>query len=181
MNSLQDSQSDLEVILEFLEEYYRQNAGDNVDKVNWAAGEPVDERSAPVDESSEQRWMCYGPPWTFKAVSLHHFLYHRSSNLHFSLCWHTTPRHLSARTQQQHCVSMGHCQTLYQQDNQPNTQWGVVERCDSFTFCLRCWRIQTWPTVCPGCQQQPVFSASLPRTRTRWQRCGGRERATRGP
>lgn len=28
-NSFQDTQSDLEVILEFLEEYYRQNAGEH--------------------------------------------------------------------------------------------------------------------------------------------------------
>ncbi|XP_023263934.1 transcription factor Spi-C-like [Seriola lalandi dorsalis] len=61
MNSFQETQSDLEVILEFLEEYYRQNTGENVDKMYWAAG--VDERSAPVDEvSCEQRWTWYEPP-----------------------------------------------------------------------------------------------------------------------
>ncbi|KAK2859057.1 hypothetical protein Q5P01_003677 [Channa striata] len=45
-----DTQSDLEVILEFLEEYYRQNAGDNVDKGRWTAG--ANDRSAPVDDAS---------------------------------------------------------------------------------------------------------------------------------
>uniref|UniRef100_A0AAQ6IU62 Transcription factor Spi-C n=1 Tax=Anabas testudineus TaxID=64144 RepID=A0AAQ6IU62_ANATE len=54
-----ETQSDLEVILEFLEEYYRQNTGDNVNKVHWSAG--VNER--PVDDAShEQRWTCYEPP-----------------------------------------------------------------------------------------------------------------------
>ncbi|XP_018542584.1 transcription factor Spi-C [Lates calcarifer] len=60
MNSFQETQSDLEVILEFLEEYYRQNTGENVEKVYWPAG--VDESSAPVDEAScEQCWMCHEP------------------------------------------------------------------------------------------------------------------------
>ncbi|KAM7378350.1 hypothetical protein PAMA_013312 [Pampus argenteus] len=48
-----ETQSDLEVILEFLEEYYRQNSGENADKVYWTAGVPVDEASC------EQRWMSY--------------------------------------------------------------------------------------------------------------------------
>ncbi|KAM6896124.1 transcription factor Spi-B [Lycodopsis pacificus] len=61
-NSFQDTQSDLEVILEFLEEYYRQHSGGNVDKMYCTAVEPVDERSAPVDEGScEQRWTCSEP------------------------------------------------------------------------------------------------------------------------
>ncbi|XP_040886595.1 transcription factor Spi-C [Toxotes jaculatrix] len=61
VNSFQETQSDLEVILEFLEEYYRQNTGENVDKVSFTAG--MDERSAPMDEAScEQRWTCYEPP-----------------------------------------------------------------------------------------------------------------------
>ncbi|XP_071359138.1 transcription factor Spi-B [Trachinotus anak] len=61
MNSFQETQSDLEVILEFLEEYYRQNTGEHVDKVYCTAG--MDERSAPVDEASrEQRWTWYEPP-----------------------------------------------------------------------------------------------------------------------
>ncbi|XP_027128240.1 transcription factor Spi-C [Larimichthys crocea] len=47
-----ETQSDLEVILEFLEEYYKQNAGENVDKVYWTAD----------GESYEQRWMCYESP-----------------------------------------------------------------------------------------------------------------------
>ncbi|XP_040008671.1 transcription factor Spi-B [Xiphias gladius] len=61
VNSFQDTQSDLEVILEFLEDYYRQNTGENGDKVYCAAG--VDERSAPVDGAScEQCWTCCEPP-----------------------------------------------------------------------------------------------------------------------
>ncbi|XP_051248787.1 transcription factor Spi-C [Dicentrarchus labrax] len=51
MNSFQETQSDLEVILEFLEEYYKQTTGENVDKVHWTADK----------ESCEQRWMCYEP------------------------------------------------------------------------------------------------------------------------
>ncbi|KAA8580295.1 hypothetical protein FQN60_005830 [Etheostoma spectabile] len=62
-NSFQETQSDLEVILEFLEEYYRQNTGDNVDKMYWTAGVPVDERNAPVDDDSwERRLTCYEQP-----------------------------------------------------------------------------------------------------------------------
>ncbi|XP_031715150.1 transcription factor Spi-C [Anarrhichthys ocellatus] len=69
-NSFQETQSDLEVILEFLEEYYRQHSGGNVDKMYCTAVEPVDERSAPVDEGScEQRWTCSGK------VRLFHFLF----------------------------------------------------------------------------------------------------------
>ncbi|XP_034382355.1 transcription factor Spi-B [Cyclopterus lumpus] len=57
MNSFQETQSDLEVILEFLEEYYRQHTGGNVDKMYWTAVEPGDDGSAPVDEGwCEQRW-----------------------------------------------------------------------------------------------------------------------------
>lgn len=37
-NSYQDTQSDLEVILEFLEEYYKQNAGDNGKRKAWLTG-----------------------------------------------------------------------------------------------------------------------------------------------
>ncbi|XP_067347156.1 transcription factor Spi-C [Channa argus] len=66
-NSFQDTQSDLEVILEFLEEYYRQNAVDNVDKLCWTAG--VNERSAPVDDAScELRWASYEPPYIKPAL-----------------------------------------------------------------------------------------------------------------
>ncbi|XP_054862796.1 transcription factor Spi-B [Amphiprion ocellaris] len=54
-NSFQDTQSDLEVILEFLEEYYRQTAAENVNKVCWTGG-------VPVDETCEQRWTCCEPP-----------------------------------------------------------------------------------------------------------------------
>ncbi|XP_047431567.1 transcription factor Spi-B isoform X2 [Mugil cephalus] len=48
-----DTQTDLEVILEFLEEYYRQNTAQN-DKVAWTS-------SVPVDVTCEQRWTCYEP------------------------------------------------------------------------------------------------------------------------
>ncbi|KAI4803401.1 hypothetical protein KUCAC02_006950 [Chaenocephalus aceratus] len=62
-NSYQESQSDLEVILEFLEEYYRQHAAEKVDDVYWFAGAPVDERCSTLEaEPCEQRWMCYEPP-----------------------------------------------------------------------------------------------------------------------
>ncbi|XP_053271455.1 transcription factor Spi-B [Pleuronectes platessa] len=58
-----DAQSDLEVILEFLEEYYRQNSADNEDKVHHS--EAGEERSAPVDEASyEQLWTYCDPPIT---------------------------------------------------------------------------------------------------------------------
>ncbi|XP_038595130.1 transcription factor Spi-C [Micropterus salmoides] len=50
MNSFQETQSDLEVILEFLEEYYKQNTGENVEKMYWTES-----------ESCEQRWTCYEP------------------------------------------------------------------------------------------------------------------------
>ncbi|XP_047194629.1 transcription factor Spi-C [Hippoglossus stenolepis] len=62
-NSLQDAQSDLEVILEFLEEYYRQNSAENEDKVHHS--EAAEERSAPVDEASyEQLWTYYHQTYT---------------------------------------------------------------------------------------------------------------------
>ncbi|KAI3366697.1 hypothetical protein L3Q82_009374 [Scortum barcoo] len=77
-NSFQETQSDLEVILEFLEEYYKQNTGENVDKVYWTAN----------GELCQQRWTCYEPPCgqlpksTFKSlmaagrkVRLYHFLF----------------------------------------------------------------------------------------------------------
>nr|XP_046235707.1 transcription factor Spi-B isoform X2 [Scatophagus argus] len=52
MDSFQETQSDLEVILEFLEEYYKQNTIENVTNVNWTADE----------ESRQQCWTCYEPP-----------------------------------------------------------------------------------------------------------------------
>ncbi|CAG5927461.1 unnamed protein product [Menidia menidia] len=56
-----ESQSDLEVILEFLEEYYRQNSVENGDKVSRSTGVPLEERPMPVDEPCEQCWTFYGP------------------------------------------------------------------------------------------------------------------------
>ncbi|XP_070710333.1 transcription factor Spi-C [Pempheris klunzingeri] len=50
-NSFQETQSDLEVILEFLEEYYRQNTGENDNRVHWTADK----------ESCEQCCACYEP------------------------------------------------------------------------------------------------------------------------
>ncbi|XP_042260009.1 transcription factor Spi-C, partial [Thunnus maccoyii] len=82
--NLQETQSDLEVILEFLEEYYRQNTGENgkekgwkmklSDKVYWAAGVPG------VDDSScEQLGMSYESPVSSlvagRKVRLFHFLF----------------------------------------------------------------------------------------------------------
>ncbi|XP_030004197.1 transcription factor Spi-C [Sphaeramia orbicularis] len=55
-NSFQDTQTDLEVILEFLEEYYRENTGENADKVYWTSGVPSNEASY------EQHWTCYESP-----------------------------------------------------------------------------------------------------------------------
>nr|XP_054595745.1 DNA-binding protein Ets97D isoform X2 [Nothobranchius furzeri] len=55
MNSFQDSQSDLEVILEFLEEYYRQNTTEN------AATVPVHERPVDGSQPCEQCWTCFEP------------------------------------------------------------------------------------------------------------------------
>ncbi|XP_065807656.1 transcription factor Spi-C [Labrus bergylta] len=52
MDSYPDTHSDLEVILEFLEEYYRQNAGEIASKVNWTTGEG----------SCDQHCMCNEPP-----------------------------------------------------------------------------------------------------------------------
>ncbi|XP_068163560.1 transcription factor Spi-C [Antennarius striatus] len=51
MDSFQETQTDLEVILEFLGEYYKQTAGENVDKVYWTGEE----------ESYQQCWTCYEP------------------------------------------------------------------------------------------------------------------------
>ncbi|XP_041833162.1 uncharacterized protein spi2 [Melanotaenia boesemani] len=59
--SFQETQSDLEVILEFLEEYYRQNSAENVDKMSWSAGMPLDEGSVPMDQTCEQHWTCSEP------------------------------------------------------------------------------------------------------------------------
>ncbi|KAM6895671.1 GA-binding protein alpha chain [Xenentodon cancila] len=52
-DAFQDTQTDLEVILEFLEEYYRQNFAEN--------GIPVDRRPMSVDPTYEQRWSYYEP------------------------------------------------------------------------------------------------------------------------
>ncbi|XP_013859543.1 transcription factor Spi-B [Austrofundulus limnaeus] len=49
-NSFQETQSDLEVILEFLEDYYRQNTAEN--------GVPVHERSVSVNQTRVQPWNC---------------------------------------------------------------------------------------------------------------------------
>ncbi|XP_056132674.1 transcription factor Spi-B [Lampris incognitus] len=55
-DSFQENQSDLEVILDFLEEYYRQSYPADADDVNWM-------RSAPVEEPScEQGWIGCEPP-----------------------------------------------------------------------------------------------------------------------
>ncbi|XP_030576573.1 transcription factor Spi-B [Archocentrus centrarchus] len=70
MNFFQDSQSDLEVILEFLEEYHRQSNAENVDKVHWNAGVPIEERSVPVDETHKQHWAyCEPPPFLSQDVA----------------------------------------------------------------------------------------------------------------
>lgn len=56
-----------------------------------------------------------------------------------------------------------------------------VERFVFSTSSLRCWRIQAWPTVCPGSPHQPASSAFPPPTRTKWRHSGATERATRDP
>ncbi|XP_059181562.1 transcription factor Spi-B [Centropristis striata] len=69
MNSFQETQSDLEVILEFLEEYYRQNTAEHGEKMFCAAGSPAEERRAPADgESRQQRWTCCDSPMLRPAV-----------------------------------------------------------------------------------------------------------------
>ncbi|KAG8005568.1 Transcription factor Spi-C, partial [Nibea albiflora] len=100
----QESQSDLEVILEFLEEYYKQNAGENVDKVYWTAdGEPY-----------EQHWMCYEPPVSnetfqntcFEAVLLTAFSPSSSQNIKPALqplLAHDAPPALSHNTTETLC------------------------------------------------------------------------------
>ncbi|XP_029901185.1 transcription factor Spi-B-like [Myripristis murdjan] len=65
-NSFQENQTDLEVILDFLEEYYRQNTGGDprgkVDEVYWT-------RHLPADETSpEQPWTGCEPPRTKPAL-----------------------------------------------------------------------------------------------------------------
>ncbi|XP_026182884.1 transcription factor Spi-B isoform X2 [Mastacembelus armatus] len=56
-----ETQTDLEVILEFLEEYYRQNTGENVNKMYWTTGKD-DRRVSADDPSCEQHWTCYEQP-----------------------------------------------------------------------------------------------------------------------
>nr|XP_054595744.1 DNA-binding protein Ets97D isoform X1 [Nothobranchius furzeri] len=67
MNSFQDSQSDLEVILEFLEEYYRQNTTEN------AATVPVHERPVDGSQPCEQCWTCFEPSVRTRAHNFAHF------------------------------------------------------------------------------------------------------------
>ncbi|CAL8385349.1 transcription factor Spi-B [Gadus morhua] len=57
MNSLQDNQSDLEVIMDFLEEYYRQNRDNglgNLDDVYWTTSVSVDDPSC-----EHQHFTCH--------------------------------------------------------------------------------------------------------------------------
>ncbi|XP_040031565.1 ETS domain-containing transcription factor ets-5 isoform X2 [Gasterosteus aculeatus] len=69
-----ETQSDLEVILEFLEDYYRHTGGHG-DDVYCTAVEPEDERSAPADEGScEAHWTCSEP--TSVKPALQPFLAH---------------------------------------------------------------------------------------------------------
>ncbi|CAJ1054761.1 transcription factor Spi-C isoform X1 [Xyrichtys novacula] len=70
MNTFQESQTDLEVILEFLEEYYRQHSGENAVKANWTAAE----------ESCEQQWMC--SEQTIITPALHPMMAHDTPESH---------------------------------------------------------------------------------------------------
>lgn len=138
----QETQTDLEVILEFLEEYYKQSSGENgktmawiiiqtifpftwahvlslsVEKVPWLADE----------EPCQQAWMCYEPPvstetksksWEMLAttwpLSITDFI-KRTWDLLPSLCRQSAPRHLSAKTKQQRCASVGQCQAVHRHD-----------------------------------------------------------------
>ncbi|KAL6116723.1 uncharacterized protein ACO6RY_14680 [Pungitius sinensis] len=67
MNSFQETQSDLEVILEFLEEYYRQHTGGHGDDAYSTAAGPADERSAPAYEGSPH-WTLDGEQTGVKAA-----------------------------------------------------------------------------------------------------------------
>ncbi|MED6287831.1 hypothetical protein CHARACLAT_020268 [Characodon lateralis] len=59
MNSLQETQSDLEVILEFLEEYYRQNTAENENR-SYNAVVPVHEgEEMAVDQTCFQSWIYH--------------------------------------------------------------------------------------------------------------------------
>lgn len=133
----QETQSDLEVILEFLEEYYKQNPLNTLppvtaDKMSWTLEE----------DSCRQCWTCGEPPVStentsfedarfghmWKRAPASSFCARLSTTLHFSLCWCTTSRRLSAKTNQHRRASVGHCQKL-QRDKQPNIlpqQQGVV-------------------------------------------------------
>ncbi|XP_012729232.1 retroviral integration site protein Fli-1 homolog [Fundulus heteroclitus] len=51
-----ETQSDLEVILEFLEEYYRQNTDENAENRSCEAVVPVCEGDVAVDQTTDQSW-----------------------------------------------------------------------------------------------------------------------------
>ncbi|XP_041637292.1 transcription factor Spi-C [Cheilinus undulatus] len=70
MDFYMDPHSDLEVILDFLEEYYRQNTGEIAEKVNWAANEG----------SCEQPWMHS------RKVRLFHFLFEMLEDPNMAHC-----------------------------------------------------------------------------------------------
>uniref|UniRef100_A0A672ZGN2 Transcription factor Spi-C n=1 Tax=Sphaeramia orbicularis TaxID=375764 RepID=A0A672ZGN2_9TELE len=59
-NSFQDTQTDLEVILEFLEEYYRENTGENGKKMLKALSQYFDLIVSLSDVSLFQRTRCTG-------------------------------------------------------------------------------------------------------------------------
>uniref|UniRef100_A0A8C7ZP32 Transcription factor Spi-C n=1 Tax=Oryzias sinensis TaxID=183150 RepID=A0A8C7ZP32_9TELE len=46
----------------------------------------------------------------------------RASDLPLNLSWHTTLDRPFTKVRQHQCLSVGQCQTLYQQDNQQNTK-----------------------------------------------------------
>lgn len=66
----QETQSDLEVILEFLEEYYKQNTLNTLSPVT------VDKRYWTLEEDScRQSWTCGEPPVSIKT---HHLKPHKT-------------------------------------------------------------------------------------------------------
>ncbi|XP_054882334.1 DNA-binding protein D-ETS-3 [Poeciliopsis prolifica] len=55
-SSVMDNQSDLEVILEFLEEYYRQSIPENAEKESFGLGEPVHGGDVALDQTCDESW-----------------------------------------------------------------------------------------------------------------------------
>ncbi|XP_037099545.1 uncharacterized protein spi2 isoform X2 [Syngnathus acus] len=167
MDSYQEAQSDLEVILEFLEEYHRHNT-DNATVQQDA--------SAVDDQTREQCWRPSEPPSIPggpEAVPCE------------TPAASVTTRQLS---KQQASAAAGGiycgCATRrppHLHTGKPQLQLVQVGRSVFITSSSRCWRTPPWPTACPGCRRPRASSASPPTTKTSWRRCGARGKAISGP